>query len=72
MTIALVLSERLRFATNANNHKELRYDTVIETGVFIGFYLPCERTLLGPIITKPIPKDKIPLDRRSYRSTSST
>jgi hypothetical protein len=41
---------------------KLRYDTVVEsTGVLIGFYLPCERTSLGPIITKPISKD-IPLD----------
>jgi hypothetical protein len=32
--------------------KQLRYYTVVEsTGVLIGFYLPCERTSLGPIIT---------------------
>ena len=38
--------------------KKLRYDTVVEsTVVLIGFYLPCERTSLGPIIMKPISKD---------------
>ena len=48
----------------ANIHK-LRYDTVVEsTGVFIGFYLPCERTSLGPIITKPISKDTPSLGQR--------
>jgi hypothetical protein len=30
---------------------------MILIGVLIGFYLPCERTSLGPIITKPISKD---------------
>ena len=38
--------------------KKLGYDTVVEsTGVVIGFYLPCERTSLGLMITKPISKD---------------
>ena len=43
---------------------------VESTGVLIGFYLPCERTSLGPIITKPISKD-IPTYLPTYPWTAS-